>query len=163
MGATMLILFLFGFINMCLCNPLPTKMIGMYCLIADDTVPGYTSTDNWQPQLYDFQMNGTNVLWLTFINPIDMKVPPAMANLAKCKGQKGCPPKSTPVIFSVGGEAYSNKKWSWLQTQALAEAMAVNVSKWDTLYGAGGIDLDIEGSAGGQTAANNLVAFAKKV
>eukprot|EP01084_Bolivina_argentea_P053696 98537_1 len=164
MGATMLILFLFGFINMCLCNPLPTKMIGMYCLIADDTVQGYTSKDNWQPQLFDFQINGTNVIWLTFINPIDMAVPPAMANLAKCKGQPGCPPMNTKVIFSVGGEAYCNKKWDWLSTKEKALATAQNVAKWDTDYGADGIDLDIEGTAGmDQTSATNLVYFAQQL
>jgi hypothetical protein len=147
---------------------LPSQVLGFYSLIADDTVQGYTSTDNWQPNLYDYQLNGTNVLWLTFINPNLMPaVPVAMANLAKCKGQKGCPPKNMPVIFSVGGEAYSNGKWStwpWLASQATAEAMAEKVATWDTQYGADGIDLDIEGNAGASKAGGgNLVYFAKKL
>eukprot|EP00483_Globobulimina_turgida_P012447 UN12470 len=91
-------------------------------------------------------------------------VPPAMANLAKCKGQSGCPSSSTPVIFSIGGESYSNRAWSWLSSQSAAESMAEEVAQWSSKYGADGIDLDIEGSAGGsQSAANNLVAFAKKL
>ena len=136
----------------------------MYCLIADDTVTDYNSNAQWQPQLYPFQSNGTNVIWLTFINPIGMKVPPAMANLAKCKGQTGCPPSTTKVIFSVGGEAYSEKTWAWLQTKEAALAVAKNVSQWDTLYGADGIDLDIEGTAGNDpNAAENLVYFAQQL
>eukprot|EP01084_Bolivina_argentea_P154126 268701_1 len=71
---------------------LPKGALGFYCLIADDTVSGYTSTAEWQPSLYDYQIQGVNVAFLTFINPHKMPaVPPAMANLAKCKGQAGCP------------------------------------------------------------------------
>jgi len=146
-------------------NDLPSGTLGFYCLIADDTVTNYTSTDNWQPALYDYQINGANVIWLTFINPELMPaVPPAMSNLAMCKGQTGCPATSTPVIFSIGGQAYSSKPWSWLSSQSAAESMAAEVAQWSTKYGADGIDLDIEGAAGNsQTAADNLVAFAKKL
>ena len=109
--------------------PFGSKILGFYCLIADDTVKNYTSTSDWQPMLYDYQINGTNVIWLTFINPENMpSVPPAMSNLAKCKGQTGCPPQNTRVIFSVGGEAYSNRPWSWLQSQSAAESMAAEVA-----------------------------------
>ena len=33
--------------------PLPQRMLGMYVLLADDTVPGYGSNDKWQPMLVD--------------------------------------------------------------------------------------------------------------
>eukprot|EP01083_Nonionella_stella_P026071 71773_1 len=93
--------------------------------------------------------------------------PPAMANLAKCKGQSGCPNATTLVIFSVGGQGYSKTSytpWPWLRTQSAAEAMAETVSKWDTYYGADGIDLDIENPAGNDAAApSNLLAFVKKL
>eukprot|EP01084_Bolivina_argentea_P027159 50512_1 len=82
---------------------LPAKSLGLYCLIADDTEPGYNSTTNWQPELYDYIINGTNVIFLFFVNANTMPaVPIAMSNLAKCKGQPGCPPKNVPVIFSIG-------------------------------------------------------------
>eukprot|EP00483_Globobulimina_turgida_P002311 UN02313 len=42
--------------------------------------------------------------------------------------------------------------------------MAQNVSKWDTLYGADGIDLDIEGNAGNDPpAVDNLLYFAQEL
>eukprot|EP01084_Bolivina_argentea_P051239 94253_1 len=91
-------------------------------------------------------------------------VPPAMASLAKCKGKAGCPPVTTPVIFSIGGEAYSHSTWSWLESTSAAEAMAVEVATWDTKYGADGVDLDIESPAGNtQISGQSLVAFAKKL
>ena len=126
----MLLLYVLSILlKLTLCKDLPKGVMGFYVLIADDTVTNYTSTDNWQPELYDYEIKGTNVLWFTFINPEKMpSVPPAMANLAKCKGNPGCPPKSTPVIFSIGGEAYSNKQWSWLETQSAAESMAAEVA-----------------------------------
>ena len=52
----------------------------------------------------------------------------AMARLAQCKGQPGCPNVTTPVIFSIGGEAYSNHQWPWLQSQSAAESMAAEVA-----------------------------------
>eukprot|EP01084_Bolivina_argentea_P030950 57308_1 len=104
-------------VYLCNSSSLPAKTLGFYCLVADDSVVNYTSTANWQPKLYDYQINGTNVIFLTFVNPQDMPaIPPAMSNLAKCKGKPGCPPTNTPVIFSIGGESYSNKQWPWLSS-----------------------------------------------
>eukprot|EP01064_Diplonema_japonicum_P031157 TRINITY_DN5489_c1_g1_i1.p1 TRINITY_DN5489_c1_g1~~TRINITY_DN5489_c1_g1_i1.p1 ORF type:complete len:316 (+),score=89.32 TRINITY_DN5489_c1_g1_i1:64-1011(+) len=144
---------------------LPAKIGGMYCLIADDTVQNYTSKDNWQPHMYPYQANGSNVLWLTFINPKMMPdVPPAMSNFGKCKGQDGCSKPGVPVIFSVGGQSYSNKMWDWLETREAAEAMAEKVAQWPTLHGADGIDLDIEGQAGStDNVAENLGSFVRKL
>mmetsp|Transcript_25861 Transcript_25861/g.22602 ORF Transcript_25861/g.22602 Transcript_25861/m.22602 type:complete len:315 (+) Transcript_25861:32-976(+) len=161
----MLSLLLVSILGLALSNDLPKGTMGFYCLIADDGWAPYTSTYNWTAKLHPYQISGANVLWLTFINPQLMPaVPPAMARLAQCKGQSGCPNVTTPVIFSIGGEAYSNKQWPWLASQSAAESMAAEVAQWDTKYGADGIDLDIETGAGNsQTAANNLVAFAKKV
>jgi chitinase len=145
---------------------LPSKTLGFYYLLADDSVSGYTSTDNWQPSLYNYQLQGTNVLWLAFINPQTMSVPPAFSNLASCRGtgKSGCPLSGQRIIFSVGGEAYSEAAWPWLQSQSAAEAMATTVSGWQSKYHCDGIDIDIEGTAGtGTTAAQNIVYFAKKL
>ena len=145
----------------------PKHTMGVYCLIADDTFTNYTSTSNWQPELYEYQLKGFNVVWLTFINPKLMPaVPPAMINLAKCKGQPGCPASDVPVIVSIGGEAYSKTQayWPWLQSESAAMAMAANVSQWDKLYGIDGIDLDLEGPAGnGPSIASNMVVFVKEL
>ena len=146
-------------------SKLPNGISGFYCLIADDTVVNYTSTSVWTPRFYDYQLTGTNVVFLTFINPALLPaVPPAMTTLGKCKGQKGCSPSGTLVIFSVGGESYSNQQWPFLATREAAEAMAQHVAQWSALHGADGIDIDIEGTAGSSAqAAANLQAFASKL
>ena len=75
----MLSLLLASTLGMALSNDLPFRTLGFYVLIADDTVKNYTSTDTWQPELYDYQINGANLLWLTFINPESMPdVPPGI-------------------------------------------------------------------------------------
>ena len=141
---------------------LPTTTLGMYCLIADDTVTNYTGDADWQPTLYPYQQKGSNVIWMTFVNPEKMPIiPPAMKKLAACKGQKGCPGKDVPTIVSVGGEAYSTKPWSWLATNESAEHMAEQVaSQWPSSID--GIDLDIEGAAGNK-ATYTLLAFTRKL
>ena len=64
-------------VGLALSNDLPKGTLGIYCLIADDTVGNYTSTSTWTPNLYDYQINGANVIFLTFINPVSMpNVPP---------------------------------------------------------------------------------------
>lgn len=144
---------------------LPAKTSGFYCLLVDDTVKNYTSTDEWTPRLYPFQETGANVLFLTFLHPEKMPaVAPAMRNLAGCRGQSGCPKNDTKVILSVGGQAYSDTPWSWLASDSAAEAMATKVAaQWPSL-GVDGIDLDIEGTAGGTaTAPSALLAFVKKL
>ena len=55
-------------------QPLPAKQIGMYLLLADDTVANYTSSSVWSPELYQYQESGANVVYLTFINPTNMSV-----------------------------------------------------------------------------------------
>ena len=132
-------------------SQLPNGTLGFYSLIADDTFPNYTSESIWQPILYPYQIYGSNVAILTFINPQNMPaIPPgittnlspisnlfsifshiqkiAMAALAKCKGQPGCPLISTKVIFSIGGYAYSSRGVPWLQSQSAAESMAAKVA-----------------------------------
>ena len=64
----------------------------------------------------DYQQAGSNLLYLTFINPALMPdVPPAMAALAKSRGTNtpGAVPKTTSILFSIGGEAYSSKPNPW--------------------------------------------------
>jgi len=95
-----------------------------------------------------------------------MSVPPAFSNLAKCRGSgsSGCPSSSQVIIFSIGGEAYSESAWPWLQSQSAAQAMASTVSQWQSLYKCDGIDIDIEGTAGtGTTAAQNIVYFVQQL
>jgi len=143
---------------------LPVPAQGFYCLLADDSVTGYTSSDNWQPALYDYQTTGANVLWFTFINPQNMTVPPAFANLAKCRGQSGCPTSSQKIIFSIGGEGYSNSDWPWLASQSAAASMAQNVAQWPSKYGCDGIDIDLESPAGDSSAAaSNAVYFVQQL
>ena len=85
---------------------LPLPMMGMYCLLADNTVENYTSTDTWTPALFDYQTAGANTLFFTFIDPTDMAVPPAFATLAQSRGSgsPGAVPADTTILFSVGGE-----------------------------------------------------------
>ena len=151
--------------NVTHCGGLPPGVSGFYCLIADDTVTNYTSTSIWQPNFYPYQLTGTNVIFLTFVNPALLpNLPPAMVALGKCKGQTGCSPNGTPLIVSVGGEGYSNTAWPFLASIASAEAMAAEVATWSSTYGIDGIDLDIEGSAGSANNADvNLQAFATKL
>merc|ERR1719191_2248049 len=89
---------------------MPAKMLGMYVLIADDTDKVYTSTHKWTPQLFPYQQTGSNLIYLTFLNPKLMPaVPPAMAALAQTRGsgKPGAVPAGTAVIFAIGGQAYS--------------------------------------------------------
>jgi len=81
-----------------------------------------------------------------------MKVPPAFANFAKTRGAgtNGTIPSSTIILFSVGGESYSNNPnpWPWLVSAEAATAMAKEVAKWSSQYGCDGIDIDLETGAG---------------
>jgi len=140
--------------------------MGMYCLLADDTVQGYTSNDNWQPALPDWLQTGSNVIFFTFINPKDMNVPPAFSNLAKTRGsgKQGSVPAGTTIIFSVGGYTYSTSPnpWPWLVSEVTATNMALEVATWPSKYGCDGIDLDIEDGAGGApNVGQNLMTFIK--
>ena len=143
---------------------LPKRMSGFYCLVADDSFKNYTSTDVWQPNLYDYQLDGANVVFMTFVNPALLPaLPPAMEKFAKCKGQKGCVKKDVPLMVSIGGESYSTSPWAFLASKSAAEAMAEKVAAWVD-FGVDGIDLDIESTAG-QTggASQNLMAFTRKL
>jgi len=53
-------------------------------------------------------------------------------------------------VFIQGGYAYSidTNPWPWLTSQSAAEAMAIEVAKWPSLYNCDGIDLDLEEGAG---------------
>jgi len=152
-------------IALALNKTLPHRTLGMYLLLADDTVPGYTSNDNWQPELPNYLQTGANVLFFAFLNP-NMKVPPSFTNLAKTRGtgSKGAIPSNTLIIFSVGGEEYSNhpNPWPWLTSTQAANTMAEEVATWNTKYGCDGIDLDIETGAGdAANAGENLMTFVK--
>jgi len=147
---------------------MPDRMLGMYVLIADDTDKVYTSTYKWTPQLYPYQQKGTNVVYLTFLNPKLMPaVPPGMAALAQSRGsgKPGAVPADTAIIFAIGGMAYSTGTvWDWLTSAEKAEAMAEEVAQWPGKYGCDGIDLDIETGAGNADGAGaNLVAFVAKL
>jgi hypothetical protein len=155
--------------------PLPSKMVGMYVLVADDSDKTYTSSYDWTPALHPYQQGAANTLFLTFINPDLMPaVPPAFANLARTRGTNapGSVPSDVPIIFSVGGQEYSKEThvpsrksyekgtWAWLVSKERAEAMAAQVAQWPLKYGCDGIDLDIEDpAASGEDAEQNLVYF----
>merc|ERR1719203_2499505 len=147
---------------------MPSKMLGMYVLVADDTDKVYTSTYRWTPQLFPYQQSGSNVIYLTFLNPQLMPaVPPGMAALAQSRGSSatGAVPTNTVILFAIGGQAYSQgESWSWLTSVDKAEAMAVEVAKWPSQYGCDGIDLDIETGAGNVKGAGaNLATFVAKL
>jgi hypothetical protein len=75
------------------------------------------------------------------------------------------------ILFSSslikGGYGYSigaYNPWPWLASQAAAEAMAVQVAQWPSLYKCDGIDLDIEAGAGDHSGAGqNMVYFVRKL
>merc|ERR1740130_228146 len=135
---------------------------------TDDTDKVYTSTYKWTPQLFPYQQTGSNLIYLTFLNPKLMPaVPPGMAALAQSRGsgKPGAVPAGTAVLFAIGDQAYSDEKpWDWPTSPAKAEAMAAQVAKWPETYGCDGIDLDIETGAGNIDGAGaNLVAFVGKL
>jgi len=135
----------------------PSKVLGMYVLIADDTEK-YQSNTIWEPVLPAY-MDTANVLWLAFVNPTAMpSLPPAMAKLAQAHPEK-------PVIAAISGQLYSKtpNPWPFLTSVEAAESMAVEVAKWADL-GIDGVDLDIEDGAGDDARSGpNMWAFVKKL
>jgi len=163
---THVVIYLGCLLGVALGNALPKRSMGVYTLLADDTVPGYTSHDNWLPLLPSYLQSGANVLFFTFLHPGTMAVPPAFANFAKTRGTnaKGAIPANTTIMFSVGGYSYSitPNPWPWLVSPAAATAMAQEVSTWPQRYGCDGIDLDIETGAGdAEGVGPNLMTFIK--
>jgi len=147
---------------------LPKLVLGMYVLLADDTDDFFTTDADWEPMLHPYQQIGANVLFFTFVNPVNMTVPRAFGKLAATRGTdaEGAVPADTKIIFAIGGYAYSldPDPWDWLTTQAKAEAMAEQVAKWKDDYNVDGIDLDIEEGAGDHKEAGaNLVHFIRKL
>jgi len=145
---------------------LPHRTMGMYLLVADDTITGYTSKDNWQPQLPEYLKSGSNVVFFAFINPETMAVPQSFSNFARTRGSSnpGAIPQNTGIIFSVGGYTYSThpNPWPFLASTQAATAMAQEVASWPSKYGCDGIDLDIESGAGDATNVGpNLMTFIK--
>lgn len=123
----------------------------MYILLADDTEDGFHTDSDWEPLLHEYQQNGANVLFFTFINPATMEVPLSYQKLAASRGTgaEGSVPADTRIIFAVGGYAYSlnPNPWEWLTSREAAESMAEKVATWKDLYGIDGVDLDIEEGA----------------
>jgi len=143
---------------------LPRRTLGMYLLVADDSIPGYGSDDNWQPVLPSYLQSGSNVVFFSFLNPTSMKVPTAFASFAKTRGTSGGIPSSTVILFSVGGYSYSihPNPWPFLASSSAAESMAREVATWTSKYGCDGIDLDIETGAGDASGVGpNLMTFIK--
>jgi len=146
----------------------PSKVLGMYILLADDFEEGFEDDADWTPRLYEYQQLGANVLFFTFINPATMEVPLAFQKLAASRGSdaEGSVPADTIIMFAIGGYAYSYdpNPWQWLTSREEADIMAEKVATWKDLYGIDGIDLDIESGAGDQAEAGpNLVYFINKL
>ena len=84
--------------------------MGFYLPLADDTEEGFgTNNCDWEPELYDYQVEAGNVLFFTFINPETMKVPCAFEKLMATKGSgaKGAiPDDASEVEFSLHGFVY---------------------------------------------------------
>lgn len=146
----------------------PDKVMGMYILLADDTEEGYGTNADWEPQLYEYQQEGSNVLFFTFINPATMEIPKAFEKLSASRGTglPGAVPEDTVIMFAVGGFQYSidPNPWDWLTSQSKAEAMAEQVATWPDRYNVEGIDLDIEDGAGTQSVAGtNMLHFIRRL
>ena len=43
----------------------------MYLLLADESMEGFQTWDEWDPRLYEYQQRGANVLFFSFISPGD--------------------------------------------------------------------------------------------
>ncbi len=85
--------------------PWPKKVLGLYVLLADDDEEGFESeSDSWTPELFEWQQQGSNVLFFTFIHPETMDIPPAFQKLAKTRGTNapGAVPSDTVIIFAIG-------------------------------------------------------------
>merc|ERR1712086_92583 len=146
----------------------PKKVLGLYILLADDSEEGFESNADWNPELFDWQQEASNVLFFTFIHPDTMEIPPSYQKLAATRGTglPGSVPASTIIMFAIGGYAYSIKPdpWHWLLTREAAEAMAVKVAEWPEKYGCDGIDLDLEEGAGAKEEAGpNMIHFIRKL
>merc|ERR1740124_1917179 len=146
----------------------PSKILGLYVLLADDTEEGFESSADWDPKLFAWQQEASNVLFFTFIHPDTMDIPPSFKQLAATRGTgaPGAVPANTVIMFAIGGYTYSKKPdpWHWLTSKAAAEEMAVKVSEWPEMYGCDGIDLDLEEGAGSNKVAGpNMVHFIRKL
>merc|ERR1712038_844003 len=140
----------------------PEKVMGFYILLADDYEEGFDTNADWEPELYDYQIEAANVLFFTFINPETMVVPKAFEKLAL----SGTIPDDTIVLFAIGGYAYSVEinPWPFLTSKEAAEAMADEVATWLTKYGIDGIDMDIEEGAGSSASPGpNLGHFIRRL
>jgi len=146
----------------------PGKVLGLYILLADDSEDGYDSNADWEPQLFAWQQEASNVLFFTFIHPGTMEIPPSYQKLAATRGTglPGSVPADTVIMFAIGGYAYSLKPnpWHWLTSKEAAEEMAAKVAEWPEKYGCDGIDLDLEEGAGAHKEAGpNMIHFIKKL
>jgi len=146
----------------------PKKVLGLYILLADDYEEGFASNADWNPELFDWQQEASNVLFFTFIHPDTMEIPPSYQKLAATRGTglPGSVPSNTIIMFAIGGYAYSYtiNPWLWLLTKEAAEAMAVKVAEWPEKYGCDGIDLDLEEGAGAnEEAGPNMIHFIRRL
>jgi len=146
----------------------PSKILGLYILLADDSEDGYDSNAEWEPELFEWQQKGSNVLFFTFIHPDTMEIPPSFQKMAASRGtdKPGAVPADTVIMFAIGGYAYSIKPnpWHWLTSKEKAEAMAEKVAKWPEQYGCDGIDLDLEEGAGAKPEAGpNMIHFIRRL
>merc|ERR1712079_823328 len=146
----------------------PSKIMGLYVLLADDTEAGFETDADWEPKLFPWQQESSNVLFFTFIHPDSMEVPRAYQKLAATRGSgaPGSVAAQTGIMFAIGGYAYSIKPnpWHWLTSREAAEKMAEKVAKWPEQFGCDGIDLDLEEGAGSNKIAGpNMVHFVRKL
>jgi len=146
----------------------PSKVLGLYVLLADDDEDGFDSTAQWNPELFPWQQKAANVLFFTFIHPGTMDVPPSFQKLAASRGSdaEGSVPSDTVIMFAIGGYSYSlhPNPWTWLTSKQAAEEMAAKVAAWPEMYGCDGIDLDLEEGAGARREAGpNMIHFIRKI
>merc|ERR1719369_1927228 len=68
--------------------PYPKKIVGLYILLADEEKEGHeNNATKWTPELYEWQQQAANVLFITFIKPDDeFIVPKSFKDLAATRG-----------------------------------------------------------------------------
>ena len=67
---------------------------------------GFESDAEWNPELFEWQQQASNVLFFTFIHPDTMEVPPSFQKMAASRGtdQPGAVPADTVIMFAIGGQ-----------------------------------------------------------
>lgn len=148
-------------------NFLPDPLRGVYILLADDdpqlkVIDRYGNTviadknADWIPTFGSW-IQQFNVCFFTFINR-DCTVPKSFINIIS--NRDNIFTKNTKLIYSFGGQKWSQNNWDWLNTQQDAEKMAEQISNDPDYKNIDGIDFDLEPSVASQP---GIIYFIRKL